>query len=102
MDKGKVSKQQNMCQIDITIVDFSSAIDMIVRTMEFCNLYKIGLLNGISYKPKMLQTFVRFVNSMVGKNKRPLKIYFEDSLLQQAGIRREDLPENCVGMEGKI
>ena len=78
------------------LIDFSSGIDMIVNTMKFCDLYKIGILSGKSYDEKMLKTFVQFVYAMKTKDKKALKIYFKDSLLKQAGIRREDLPENCV------
>jgi len=88
--------------ISITIADFSSAVDMIVRTMNFCDLYRIGLLIGKKYDAKKLNTFVEFVCAMKTKDNKKPAIYFKDHLLIQAGIRREDLPENCVDREGKI
>jgi len=58
MMNEKMIKRQNMCEIDITIVDFSSAVDVIVRTMDFCDLYSIGLLGGKKYDAKKLNTFI--------------------------------------------
>jgi len=102
MNKEKVIKYRNICAIFIAFADFSSAVDMIVRTMDFCDAYSIGLTGGIMYDAKKLNTFVEFVCAMKTKDNKKLTIYFRDSLLKQAGIRREDLPENCVNWEGKI
>jgi hypothetical protein len=81
------------------VIDFSCSVDMVVRTMEFCHLYKIGLLRGATYDKKMLKTFVKFVYSMKRKDGKRLKIYFKDDLLRKAEISREDLPENCVSKD---
>jgi len=102
MNRGKVIERKSICIIIIAIIDFSSAVDLIVRTMDFCDLYRIGLLIGKKYDAKKLNTFVEFVCAMKTKDNKKLTVYFRDSLLKQAGIRREDLPENCVNREEKI
>jgi DNA repair photolyase len=82
------------------IVDFESSLDMIKRTMIFCDLYKIGLEGGKEYARPDLRVFIQRVVGLA--HVRNLKIYFKDSLLRQAGIRREELPENCVGRDFNI
>lgn len=37
-----------------------------------------------------------------GLNFKGFKIYFKDSLLKQAGIDRDTLPNNCVGRDYNI
>ena len=73
---------------------------MIEQTYEFCNLYKIGVKSNKKYDKKNLQLFIGYVCTdldvpfpHIRKNN---KFYFKDSLLQQAGINREELPSNCV------
>jgi DNA repair photolyase len=79
--------------IEPVINTFSSA-DMILQTMEFCDLYKVGILSGKKYEQILLKMLVE---SQFKKENN--KFYFKDSLLKQAGIRREDLPANCVGRD---
>jgi hypothetical protein len=61
-----------------------------------CDLYKVGLESGKKYNAKELLSFVYWTS---GSNK---PFYFKDSLLQQAGISREDLPANCVDKDYNI
>jgi len=75
------------------VIDFESAREMIVKTMDYCDLYKIGLLSGKKYDKEDLATFIHAV--LFWK----IPVYFKDSLLQQTGIIREDLPTNCVGRD---
>ena len=107
------------------IIDFKSSLEMIVKTAQYCDLYKIGLQSGIRYNKDNLNEFIKDVLCVFNdyyKNyckytcrsfkgfDNPFcrgcnflgekhKIYFKDSLLKQAGIKREDLPENCVGRD---
>jgi DNA repair photolyase len=75
------------------IIDFESSLQMIAATQGFCDLYKIGLESGREYTKIDIQLFAKAVVQFEGK------LYFKDSLLKQAGIRREDLPGNCVGRD---
>ena len=75
------------------VIELKSSAKMIADTYEFCDLYKIGLLSGCKYNKDELRELIVWSS---GSN---AKIYFKDSLLKTAGINREDLPENCVGMD---
>lgn len=74
------------------MVDIHSSIDMIRLTHDVCDLYKVGLMSGRRYNKTELRASVEMIIEMYSDN----KFYFKDSLLKQAGISREDLPENCV------
>jgi len=78
------------------IISFYSSFQMIVKTIGFCDLYKIGLKSGVKYDKQDAKYFIEKVIEAVGDS---AKIYFKDSILGQAGIDREDLPENCVGRD---
>jgi DNA repair photolyase len=83
------------------IIDFKSSIKMIENTIGFCDLYKIGLLSGKKYDKKELNLFIGYIITddstlEYGTRLTDSKFYFKDSILKQAGINREDLPENCV------
>ena len=81
------------------IIDFESSVDMIGQTRNFCDLYKIGLQSHKVYDRATTERFVRFVCSTKSKSGKSSALYFKDSLLQQADINREDLPENCVSRD---
>lgn len=76
------------------IIDLKSSFSMIECTKYFCDLYKVGIKSGDNYDKQELAIFVEFVKDMLSHYKG--KVYFKDSLLKQAGISRESLPENCV------
>lgn len=78
------------------IVDFYESEKMISKTRGFCDLYKVGLMSGKKYDKLECWNFVArlsFFSSLSGR------FYFKDSILKQAGISREELPENCVGRD---
>jgi DNA repair photolyase len=79
------------------IIDFNSSWQMIRDTCSFCDLYKIGLESGRTYIYKYAGELRDFMDACI--NTGNPKIYFKDSLLQQAGIKREDLPNNCVNRD---
>ena len=84
------------------VIDIKSSMSMIYRTAHFCDLYKIGLESGKKYKNKPINEinyFLRNIISYFKNDKLETKVYFKDSLLQQAGIKREELPNNCVGRD---
>jgi DNA repair photolyase len=83
------------------VIDFETSRIMIKmcieRNNDCCNLFKIGLMSGEKYEQKEVKRFVNMVliNAEISKT----KIYFKDSLLKQAGIKREDLPSSCVNRD---
>ena len=77
------------------IIDFEDSAEMIRKSNAFCDLYKIGLKSGKKYSKYLCDKFIRYCYGKLEKS----KIYFKDSLLQQADISRDVLPENCVGRD---
>jgi hypothetical protein len=92
------------------IIDFESSFDMIDKSWDSCDLFKIGLQSGKKYDKKELNAFVnRLLLYRVGRGRRGLSptchvacLYFKDSLLKQAGISRPELPDNCVGRDYNV
>jgi DNA repair photolyase len=80
------------------IIDFESSCTVIADSRKFCDLYKIGLMSGKVFNKKDIQVFVKDACDFLEALSES-KIYFKDSLLKQAGILREDLPENCVSRD---
>lgn len=76
------------------IVDFYESGRMISKTRGFCDLYKAGLMSGKKYAKTECFNFVARHTMFSSINSG--MFYFKDSLLKQAGIKREDLPDNCV------
>ena len=92
------------------VIDIESSMKMIEQTSDFCDLYKIGLLSRKKYDKDELNFFVRNLvydfTADCEMGNYPInyeqKFYFKDSLLQQAGINRADLPSNCVDRDYNI
>lgn len=85
------------------VIDFESSKRMIELTTPFCDLYKIGLESGKKYDKKQLLDFVSWcLNPWGDSDSDCLTLYFKDGLLKAAGIRREDLPANCVTRDYNI
>lgn len=77
------------------IIDFDSSLRMIFETVEFCDLYKIGLESGKRYKIEEVHLFLHQVSIMTRACQN--KIYFKDSILNAAKIERQLLfIDNCV------
>jgi pyruvate-formate lyase-activating enzyme len=68
---------------------------MIDRASPFCDLFKIGLKAGDKHHYDLVRSFMDDVLDILETQ----KIYFKDSLLKQAAVRRDELPENCVGRD---
>jgi DNA repair photolyase len=76
------------------IIDFDSSLEMICNTIEFCDLYRIGLESGKKYDK---QETYQFMKDVVSVTEHISKVYFKDSLLVNAGVMTRDvLPKNCV------
>jgi DNA repair photolyase len=78
------------------VIDFETSRIMIKKCHKYhcCDLFKVGLERGEKYDQKNLKLFIDLV--LIENEAMKAKIYFKDSLLKAAGIRREDLPSNCV------
>jgi DNA repair photolyase len=76
------------------VIDIESSKEMIRKALKCCDLYKIGLESGKKYNGSDLRDFIGWCCNFIWG-----KIYFKDSLLQQAGISRSELPSNCVGRD---
>lgn len=82
------------------IIDFQRSLEMIVRVLGRCDLYKIGLMSGKKYDKLEVRRFIDSVISIT----RPInvRVYFKDSILKCAEINRESLPVNCVNRDYSI
>lgn len=76
------------------VVTFPRSLDMIEQSIDYCDLFKIGLQSGKKYDKAQLNKFIGAVIS--GTESMGCKIYFKDGLLKQAEIDRENLPIHCV------
>jgi len=76
------------------VIDFKSSMNMIKDTLDYCDLYKIGLLRGKRYDITEMKDFMSVIFNYTPF--KTAKFYFKDGFLKQAGINREDLPSNCV------
>jgi hypothetical protein len=93
--KLKEAGFKTYCSLE-PVIDFESSHRMINNSDGVFDLYKIGLKSGKKYDKEALNLFIDWVIEHTNKN---AKIYFKDSLLQQVGVNRKDLPENCVGRD---
>ena len=73
------------------IIDFQSAKDVIKASIDFCDLYKIGLLSGGKYDIVEAQTFVEWLNEL----EKP-KIYLKESLQKLSRYTIEELDDYFV------
>jgi DNA repair photolyase len=82
------------------IIDLEASFDMIEKSHNYCDLYKIGIQSGKKYNKKELNNFIDGVLLAFSRIKTP--IYFKDSILKQAGIDRQDLTSNCINRDFKL
>jgi hypothetical protein len=81
------------------IITLKDSLEMIWAVQGYCNLYKIGLKSGSHHSESDLEVFV---DAIISGNPYA-KIYFKDSLLEQAGILRQYLNSpNCVSRNYNI
>lgn len=75
------------------IIDLEGSLSMIISTVGFCDLYKVGLLSGKKYNWRELRGFMLACTSLKSK------FYFKDSFISQADLDRANLPQSCVGRD---
>ncbi|MBI9055500.1 MAG: hypothetical protein JEY96_16880 [Bacteroidales bacterium] len=73
------------------IIDFVSARDMIIRTLGYCDLLKVGLQSGKKYDVVEAQSFVEWLDEL-----QTPKIYLKESLQKLTRYTTEDLDEFFV------
>ena len=79
------------------IIDFTASMDMIDKSLEFCDLYLIGLKSGQQFDKYSELNLIAFFNTVLKRvQEYNKKVYFKDSLLKAVGIDRKYLPEYCV------
>lgn len=76
------------------VIDFYSSLCMILYTIGFCDLYKIGLMSNKKYSVVDAQNFIN--NIIAYASDRKSKVYFKDSLLKLVDAERILLPICCV------
>jgi DNA repair photolyase len=76
------------------IIDFDTSFQMIDNSIEFAQLYKIGLKSGLSPDKYTVKNFISDV--LILTKSRQVPVYFKDSLLKTAGLDRKELTFNCV------
>lgn len=70
------------------IIDFESSLELIKKTLGFCDLYKIGLMSGKRYDVNVLGNFIRKVHTacMFGTtNSYKPKVYWKDNITNITG-----------------
>lgn len=80
------------------IIDFASSLDMIEKTIECCDLYKVGLMSGKKYNVIDAQTFVEKLIELPGEP----KIYLKESLQKLTGYNIGELLSNFVNRDYNI
>jgi len=81
------------------VIDFHSSYKMIIKALNYCSHFKIGLESGKEYSADETGNFMHEVNELIALNSTGTfrsTIYWKDSLLKKAGIKRESLPSFCV------
>lgn len=79
------------------IIDFQSAKNVINASIDFCDLYKVGLMSCKKYDVVEAQTFVEWLNEL----EKP-KIYLKDSLQKLSRYTNEELDKYFVNRNYNI
>jgi DNA repair photolyase len=79
------------------IIDFPSAKNVINASIDFCDLYKVGLMSGKKYDVVEAQSFVEWLN---GLNKP--KIYLKESLQKLSRYTNDELDEYFVNRDYRL
>lgn len=75
------------------IINLTASADMIIRSFEYCDLYKIGLESGKKYPKDLLLSFYVKMNLMLSCRSKT-KVYWKDSVLKAIGHERKACIEN--------
>lgn len=68
------------------IIDFDSSLDMIEKSIDFCDLYRIGLRSGVKadyYDGDKLAFFIGQVEGLIQLKKSKTKVYWKQSIRER-------------------
>ncbi len=75
------------------IIDFDTSLKMIERTIDFCDLYRIGLRSGVKsdyYDPTKLALFIGQVEGLIDVKHSDTKVYWKESVRQRISFDCSD------------
>jgi DNA repair photolyase len=79
------------------IIDFQSSKNMIWMAIDYCDLYKVGLMSGKKYDVVEAQSFVEWLNGLEGP-----KIYLKESLQKLTGYSNTEFDDYFVERDYNI
>lgn len=79
------------------IIDFPSAKNVINASIDFCDLYKVGLMSGKKYDVVEAKSFVEWLNGL----QKP-KIYLKESLQNLSRYTNDELDEYFVNRDYRL
>ena len=68
------------------IIDFDSSLDMIEQTIDFCDLYRIGLRSGVkvgNYERERIPYFIGQVEGLIAVKHSKAKVYWKHSIREK-------------------
>lgn len=81
------------------VIDFPHAKDMIMQTIDFCDLYKVGLRSGVKkdyYDDEEIKDFFGWLTGL----ENGCRVYLKDSFLERLpNVSRQDLKDHKVFVE---
>lgn len=75
------------------IIDFDSSLDMIEKSIDFCDLYRIGLRSGVKadyYDDGKLAFFIGQVEGLIQVKKSKTKVYWKQSIRERVTFADSD------------
>lgn len=80
------------------VINIDSAYNMILRTLEIVDHYKVGPLSGKSFE---LSEVNEFIHDVYKVSSNYSTVYWKDGFIEKMGIIRDSLPNNCVNRDYK-
>lgn len=78
------------------VVDVDASLDVIARTQEICDLYKVGLMSGKKYEKSEIYFLISELSKYAMSGN---KVYIKDSILKAVGLDRNELPNYFVNRD---
>jgi DNA repair photolyase len=80
------------------VIDIDKSLEIVKKTADFVDLFKVGLLSGGKYKTADLRQFVADLAAIPGKP----KIYLKESIVKRLGKARSEYGENFVEADFRL
>jgi DNA repair photolyase len=85
------------------VIEFDKSFSMIDAAILFTDLFKVGLLSGKKFARRDVVAFIEKVHNLFESRIYQLhispKLYWKESILKAAGIKRDSLPWYCIGRD---